>query len=125
MIGGIDIEVPHHAEENAAEVVVRTIRLQWQSAVFENGLTGDRYEHFSQIPFRQIEELFVYRDSQIADRWDAEGAVPDLCNTMIHLIADHGLMTIVIDEQTDEMKAIVASIRFALQDSSRFMPAEV
>ena len=125
MIGGIDIEIPHHAGENASEVVVRTIRLQWPLAAFENGLTGDRYGRYPEIPFRQIEELFIYRDNQVADQWDAEGAVAALCNTMIHLITEPDLVTLVIDERTEEMMRMVASIRFALQDSSRFIPAEV
>ena len=53
-------------------------------AVFENSLTGDRYDRFWQIPFGAIEEIFVYRNNADANVWDAEGAFPAVStNTMI------------------------------------------
>lgn len=90
MIGGIDIHLPTKAGASSVEVAVRAIRQRWQRAVFENGITGDRYTDFSQIPFGEIEELFVYRDTRAADAWDADGAIPALYNTMVHIISSRG-----------------------------------
>ena len=78
MIGGIDIPIPTTAGPNSIEVAVRAIRQKWPHAEYENGLTGERYSQFCQIPFGEIEEIFVYRDHESADLWEAEGAVPSL-----------------------------------------------
>lgn len=116
MIGGIDIRIATRAGVLSAEVSVRAIRQKWPRAVYENGLTGDRYDKFSDIPFGELTELFVYRDSNAANLWDAEGAVPNAYNTMIHLVADRDTITVVIDERDREMESIIAAIRSGLAD---------
>ncbi len=123
MIGGIDIQVPTRAGIESVEVAVRAIRQSWALAVFENGDTGERYSHFGHIPFGHARELFVYRDAGVADLWDEKGAVPEVSNTMIHILYDDGLITAVIDERTEEMKTIIGAIRSALDDSILFVPA--
>jgi hypothetical protein len=122
MIGGIDIRIPTRAGPLSAEVAVRAIRQKWPAARFEDGLTGDRYDEFWQVPFCEIEELFVYRDSRAADLWDAEGAVPEAYNSMIHVIAGEGLLTLVIDEEDGEMNSILAAVRSALADGILYIP---
>ncbi len=125
MIGGIDIRIPTRAGMLSAEVSVRAIRQRWPRAVFENGLTGDRYDQFSQIPFGDVKELFVYWDSNAAAIWEAEGAVPRADNVMIHLIADLDILTAVIDEKDDEMESIIAAIRSGLADEILCNPASL
>lgn len=116
MIGGIDIQIRTNAGESSLEVAVRAIRQQWSRAVFENALTGERYDTFGQIPFGEIEELFVYQDQDRADAWDVEGATPALHNTMIHLIPESGMMTIVVDDKVPAMELIVSAIESAFRD---------
>jgi hypothetical protein len=116
MIGGIDVHMPTTAGASAIEVAVRAIRLRWRGAMFENGITGERYDHFWQIPFGEIEELFVYRDSKSADIWDAEGAIPAVYNTMIHLISDADLLTVVVDEKDAAMEELLTAIKSGLRD---------
>jgi hypothetical protein len=123
MIGGIDIPIPTRAGELAIEAAVRAIRQAWPNAVFENGTTGERYDHFREIPFGAVGEIFVYRDSASAEIWDAEGAIPDVHNTMIHLIADDELITAVVDERNVEMEEIIAAIRYGLSDDLLNVPA--
>jgi hypothetical protein len=116
MIGGVDIRIPTGAGESSLIVAARAIRQYWPHAVFENGSTGHRYQSYWDTPLDQLEEVFVYRDLAAADVWDAEGAVPAAINTMIHVIADDGLATIVVDEpQSAAMKTIVAAITSGLQ----------
>jgi len=117
MIGGIDIRLPSPAGLKSLEVAVRAVRQQWPRAAFENGNTGERYERFSEIPFGDVEELFVYRDADAAEVWNDKGAIPEVSNTMIHLLQDEGLITAVIDEQTPEMETIINAIRSGLGDS--------
>jgi hypothetical protein len=123
MIGGIDIHIPSKAGGLSIEVAARAIRQAWSGAVFENGITGDRYDRFGEIPFGDIEEIFVYRDAASAAIWDAEGAVPEAFNRMIHLIHDEGWVTAVVDERTDEMNEIIAAIKSSLTDEFLNMPA--
>jgi hypothetical protein len=124
MIGGIDIAIPTNCGASSVEVAVRAIRQKWPRSVFENGTNGDRYDRFSEIPFGLIEELFVYRDRASADVWDAEGAIPSVYNTMIHLIADDDLLTVVVDEKDAEMGEIVGAISSGLDDGVHYIPAE-
>jgi hypothetical protein len=123
MIGGIDIRIPSRAGDLSVEVAARAIRQAWPNATFEDGLTGDRYDHFWDIPFGETEELFVYRDPASAEIWDAEAATPDTSNRMVHIIADEGLITAVVDERTTEMEEIIAAIRSGLTDDLLDIPA--
>jgi hypothetical protein len=123
MIGGIDIRIPNRVGQESVEVAVRAIRQQWPRAVFENGNTAERYDYFWQIPFGDVEELFVYRDANSADLWDKYGAIPEAENSMVHVIYDDGLITAVIDDRTKETEAIVQSIRSALEDPILTLPA--
>lgn len=123
MIGGIDIRIPSRMGDPSLEIAVRAIRQIWADAVFENGHTGEKYDGFEQIPFGCTEEIFVYRDRESASIWDAEGAVPEASNTMIHLIYDAGWVTAVVDERTDEMKVIIAAIESGLSDRDFTIPA--
>lgn len=117
MIGGIDVRIPTLAGRQALEIAVRAVRQAWPKSAFENGRTGDRYDHFQRIPFGQMEEMFVYRDSEIADRWNDQGAVAELSNTMIHILYDEGSITAVIDQHDQEMDAILDGICSGLSDS--------
>jgi hypothetical protein len=125
MIGGIDVHLPTRAGGSSVEVAVRAIRQRWPRAVFENGLTGERYDHFRHIPFGEIEEIFVYRDGASADEWDAQGAVPSLHNTMVHIVADEDMITLVVDERDHEMEELIAAIRSGLRDEILYLPAEL
>lgn len=123
MIGGIDVRLQTGAGVESVEVAVRAIRQLWPRAVFENGNTGERYNQFWQVPFGEVEELFVYRDPCAADVWDRSGAIPEAQNTMIHVLYDEGLLTIVIDERTSEMEAAIDAIRSGLNDPILCIPA--
>jgi hypothetical protein len=81
-----------------------------------NGIAGERYSSFPEIPFGDLTELFVYRDSAAADLWDADGAVPIASNTMIHLIADGNSIAVVNDEKVAAMESVIDAIRSALSD---------
>ena len=116
MIGGVDIQIATRSADFSVEASVRVIRQKWPNAVFEYGETGEPYEHFRQIPFSQLNEIFVYRDPEATRTWNAEGAVPEVSNLLIHLIADEDMLTVVTDKIDDEMVGIVAAIRSGLSD---------
>ena len=98
-------------------------RQHWPRAVFEDAVTGDRYNHFWEIPFGDVEELFVYRDEKAADDWDELGAVPELENSMVHLLTDDGLVTAVIDARDADTDRIIEAITSGLSDSILYLEA--
>jgi hypothetical protein len=117
MIGGIDIRLATRCGESSLEVAVRAIRQKWSHAVFENGTTGERHADFAQIPFGNIEDVFVYRDTNAAEVWETEGAIPAAFNTMIHIVPDDDTLTLVVDERDAEMNEIIAAIESGLSDA--------
>jgi len=125
MIGGIDIRLPSKAGLESIEVATRAVRQSWPRAVFEHGDSGERYAYFWQVPFGELRELFVYRDNEVANVWDARGAVPEVSNTMIHIIYDDDLITLVIDQRDAQMDTIVEAVRSALNDSILYICAEL
>ena len=122
MIGGVETYVRTGAGTAALEAAVRAIRQHWPGAVFENGDRGDKYDEFWQVPFGELSEIFVYRDHAASQGWDEDGAVPELYNTMVHLIADDGI-TVVVDEKDIEMDQLIATISSALSDNILNVPA--
>lgn len=116
MIGGFDIPIRTRAGDSSLVAAARAIRRYWPEAVFENGTTGERYHSYWDSPLDQLEEVFVYRDLRSADIWDKEGAIPDVYNSMIHLISDEGLITVVVDEKDSGIMEMVRAISSALED---------
>ena len=123
MIGGTDIPISSRAGDESMEVAIRAMRQHWPRAVFEDAVTGDRYNHFWEIPFGDVEELFVYRDEKAADDWDELGAVPELENSMVHLLTDDGLVTAVIDARDADTDRIIEAITSGLSDSILYLEA--
>jgi hypothetical protein len=124
MIGGIDIEIPTKAGERSLQVAVRAMIQCWPRAVFENGLTGERYDNFWHIPFGvELEEIFVYRDSHAAGVWDAEGAIPDVYNTMVHVIVNEESITVVMDVRDAVAEMVLSAISSALSDDILYLEA--
>jgi hypothetical protein len=115
MIGGVESQVLTQTAD-ALEIGIRTIQRHWPKAVIENGETAERYHHVRDVPFGKMSELFVYRDAAAADRWDEDGAVPEVFNTMIHLLEDPGMLTIVVDEKDALMQEVVADITSAVNE---------
>ncbi len=125
MIGGIDVSITTQAAGSSFEVAVRAIKQLWRRAVFKNGVTGDRYDSFHEIPFGNLEELFVYRDCASADAWEEEGAIPENFNTMIHILPDVNMLTLVIDEKDAAMEQILSAVRSGLSDPILHIPVAV
>lgn len=124
MIGGIDIAIPTQAGDLSLVVAVRAILQYWPNAVFENGVTGERYARLADVPFGRIGEIFVYRDSAVADAWEDAGAVPELYDTMVHVIADDDRITLVVDSTDGFMAALIATVRSGLNDDILHVFAE-
>ena len=120
MIGGFDVRIPTAMGKHAIEIAIRAIQRNWPGAVFENASTADRYDHIEEIPFGRLDEIFVYRDSRAFEAWDSEGAIPELANTMIHILFDPGLLTLVFDEVDDSNKELIDTVRADLEDVSLF-----
>lgn len=117
MIGGIDLRIKSAAGKDSLEIAARAIVQLWPNAVFADGDTGERYESIWLVPFSEMEEVFVYRDNASANIWFEKGAIPEARNTMIHLLYDPGLLSVVIDEQSNEMDTALSAIKSGLADN--------
>ena len=100
------------------------VRQHWPHSVFENPETADRYDYFSQIPFGTIHEIFVYRDAAAADGWTRRRD-PELYNTMVHIIADMEMVTVVVDKTDAEMRGMIDDISSALSDEILHVSAKL
>lgn len=94
-IGGIDIVIPHDRKEGFTTAIC-IIQDHWPNAVFEEA--GEN-------------EIFVYKDACSKTIWDVDLGVP---NTMIHVLGQQGVVTLVVDEINAEMDEIVSRIKSAL-----------
>jgi hypothetical protein len=122
MIGGIDIVLVAPAEVPLADVIVRRMAETWPSGLFED-VDADRSYGLSDpwvaIHAANSKEFFVYRDAAAEESWEQNGAVPENANTMIHFLiggllsGKHRLrqMTIVCDQETDELKQLVSDLK--------------
>lgn len=101
-IGGIDILLSSKAGNESIKIAIDIIKQFWTEAIFENGNTGEK---LSQIP-SDIKELFVYKNNKFAELWEKEIVL----NTMIYLIYDKDLLTVVIDGKDTEINEIIGLI---------------
>ncbi len=116
MIGGTDIVIPTGGGHAALDLCLRVIWRHWPEAVFEDALTGDRYDRYELLPIGRLTEVLVYRDGAAAKEWDEKGADPSLENTMIHLLLGEKTLTAVVDKPEEQaMRALLGSIQFALR----------
>lgn len=108
MIGGIDLIIPTKQENAVAlDCCALAVTRFWSEAVFEDATTGQYLGSYDLVPFTpfqgpDLKELFAYQSESIKDRWDEEGAVPELANTMIHLICCDDALIVVVDNPAEE-----------------------
>jgi len=116
MIGGTDVLIPTTAGSSALDACVRVIRRQWPQAVFEDAATGVLFDDYAELSFRDLPELFVYQNRQVARVWEEEGAVPSLQNTMIHVLVSATDLTLVVDHPSSApMTCMLESITRAVR----------
>jgi hypothetical protein len=97
---------------------------EWPRAVFEDATTGVVYDSYESLPFRDLTELFVYRDREVAQSWDEHGAIPALVNTMLHLLGCPEELTAVADFfESGSVRRILRSIEAGLRMDILNVPA--
>lgn len=101
MIGGTDIVIPTKGGFAALDACLRVIKKVWPQALFEDAANGHKVDRYELLPIGQLNELFVYRDSNVSRAWDEKGADPSLTNTMLHLLLSDRAVTVVVDDPTD------------------------
>ena len=116
MIGGTDIVIKRRGEDADLDRCLRAIRRYWPHAVFDDALTGDRYDRYELLPVGRLTETLVYQDGAKAMEWDEKGADPALTNTMIHLILSDKGITVVVDDAADQfIQRLLRSIKSSLR----------
>jgi len=115
MIGGTDIVIPTGGGHAPLDLCLRVMRHYWREAVFEDALTGDRYDRYESLPIGRLKEILVYQNGAAAKEWDKKGADPSLENTMIHLLLGEKTLTTVVDNVDEPgMRGLLDAIQLAL-----------
>ena len=113
-IGGSDVIIKTKVNSTVMPTVVKTIIQYWPKATFENAISGDKFDKYGKIPFKQLDELFIHRDAEIEIACDSGEWPP---NTMIYVIARDNDFTIIVDDPEDaEMKKIIDAIKLAIKN---------
>lgn len=116
MIGGHDVYLKTPDGASALDCALRTVRLFWPKAVFENAVTAELLPQYRQVAFAQVREILAYQDLSAFRKWEQLGADPSLHGTMIHLLASPNELALVIDDHpAAQIAEIVQSIRHALR----------
>jgi len=119
MIGGIDIEIPTQLGPAALDRGTRTILRAWPEAVIVDADTGAKLQDLAGVSFTELRELLIYRDPAAEARWELEGAIPELRDTMVHLLADDELITVVVDDPSSpEMQSLLEDLHHELSGHS-------
>lgn len=118
MIGGEDIQVTLESAPPADTVgyVLRLLRAAWPDAVVDD-VEDERGPRpiDAMFPARAFHELLVYRDAASQRLWDEQGATNETNDSMIHILADDGCLTFVVDARVSLTGKLVADIIGALR----------
>jgi hypothetical protein len=88
MIGGYDTIFKTNSPQHLAKQIMEFVN--WPEFVAE---------------IVEEEDFFFYKNAEIKNQWDKNGAIPILENTMIYFLFDEGQLTIVTDEDlTNQIK---------------------
>lgn len=121
MVSGTD--VTYWAQMNSAEaleVSARAVAFRWRQAVIEDADTGHVYPCVLDVPFSTVREMFIFRDLQARAAWNEKGGIPATANAMLHMLAEHDSVTVVVDDpEALEIAALLKAIRSSLRDKSR------
>lgn len=125
MIGGTDILIEAREGFAVWDMILRTVLHHWPDCVYQNA--NDASGTIHQVMNAGISnppscEVFIYRDATAAQLWEEEGATEETANTMLHVIVGESSsqvvpVTLVCDDLSGEMAAIVDEIQAACRDS--------
>ena len=117
MIGGTDIVLLGPTMPQDADLILRTVRMEWPHALIQ------AVDSSEAIPFRDVRfpvtgpvELIIYRDAASLEAWRSRGATPENQDAMMHLIITAECATIVVDR---EDSALASLAREMLESLSR------
>jgi hypothetical protein len=99
MIGGVDIIIPTEISPLQQIIAASGAVLRiWPGAVFSH-VTADA-------------EVFIYKNGIAKRAMDRLGVVPELADTMIHVLAREGESTVVVDDpESEPIKTFLSDIR--------------
>lgn len=103
-IGGIDIQIDATLED-----CVGVIQKFWENAVVQSPSS----EEVTWFVTPEHTEICVYIDVDIEGQWHLHGAIPELANTMIHLLrcSDNSTTVVVDDPVAKGMDLILQELK--------------
>ena len=127
MIGGTDVRIESGAEpEDALKKAFFLISRIWPNVVVEDATTGDPLSVLFPIEvFAGLKEIMVYQDAAARESWERIGADGSNSNTMIHVIALHDSVTLVVDDPNEaRIRQVIQGMRTFLANDIFHIPAQ-
>jgi hypothetical protein len=115
-IGGHDIifELGHADSVRrvwAVHVAAKAVITRWNSAVFQDGVTGEVYDSLASVP-AQTMELLIYRSETARKNWDRLGGVQANQDSMFHILVDEKELTVVVGAPEEKYaREVLAKLR--------------
>lgn len=117
MIGRTDVifENPGFDRWQLLDAIARCVCRHWRRSILQDGKTGKRYASYTETPFKDIEELLIYRDQAAFESWERLGADPENANAMIHLLVGENDLALVVDDENE------ATMRSVLEETKQLL----
>jgi hypothetical protein len=126
MIGGADLVLDGRSSLRDADLILRTMRMEWPHALIQR-VDSEDAKSFSELsfPIVGLDEFLIYRDAECFNAWQKYGATQEFQSGMMHVIISADCLTIVVDavgsplaELANEILQGVAINRVALASAA-------
>ena len=97
--------------------IVQSLRVYWPNLVVQDADSVAPFSSNSNIPYNQLNEIFIYLDHNSYESWSLEGAIEENLNKMIHVIEDEFQLTLVVDDVDEDVNRYILD---AMDEFSNF-----
>lgn len=126
-IGGINVVLLAPARECVGDMILRACRRHWTNErCFFQAADDEVHVYPLDDPWvwtmgTANREFFVYQNEDAVQAWEAEGAIPSNCNTMLHFLigdinpSDPSMVEVclVCDKLTADIRNLIADLETA------------
>ena len=117
MIGRHDILFATLNSGELAQEAVKLVRLSWTDAIVEDPLTGDSLDDAMLGLVEFPSRVFIYRNTDAKQSWEANGSIPENDHSMIDLAMDAETLAVIVDDPKEpEIANFLSSIGELVSD---------
>lgn len=120
--GGIDLIIRHtHSPRNVSIMFQRLLHKFWKDLVIEDAFNGEIFL-FTQLHIApEFTNMFAYKNRDAFEKWSQKGFSPDLENTMIQIISEPGIATVITSSSPSlEIQTFIKDFKKFLNTNTPF-----